>query len=621
MAALKITNSIIFSFLIVIALAYAAPPSLPVLIYGSVTYTNDIAAEGVTITAEWVDSEGNKKTATTTTFTLSEAEALGHPELTGYYRFVHGQINAPSGNTVKITASENSISTSANPGIIIQVNDIIIPDVGVQGTKRSVLGEFVDKVASLLGLGKSDTDSRGLLTPQPSANPIKTGISPKASAEIKGSGSYGESSSDSAEKQESEKGDYEPSGEMTSLDELNATDQAYEGSEFTGELSEGVDVEGTASEKITEGDSSSGTEEDKDVSVVYDVSEKKESFIKRLFNRFFKPKAKKSEKTNVTEGVYTYDDEERNIWFDFILVGSIVLAILIFIFRKKLKIILRKIKKFLFKSSKDPGKITAAEFMNKDVQTLSPQSTVFDALEMFVKTNTNVIIIPFSKKVGVLTKKDLVFNLLNYDFDSLMKTKVKEIIPKRIVCYKDDESLRYICGLMIDTQTDVIVIKKDSRLVGIVELFDILRVLRQVLLRFKLENEPTLNYIINKKVNTVSSDEVIFDVLKKCMVKKGKEYVVVTENEKAIGIVTLKDMVHAIYQNINLQDTPVKQLMSAHLISMVPGDNLSDAIKVVIEKRFNQIPIIIKGKVEGIIELRNLLDGIHEVICELTGKK
>ena len=105
------------------------------------------------------------------------------------------------------------------------------------------------------------------------------------------------------------------------------------------------------------------------------------------------------------------------------------------------------------------------------------------------------------------------------------------------------------------------------------------------------------------------------------MVKKGKEYVVVTENEKAIGIVTLKDMVHAIYQNINLQDTPVKQLMSAHLISMVPGDNLSDAIKVVIEKRFNQIPIIIKGKVEGIIELRNLLDGIHEVICELTGKK
>ncbi|MCP3682415.1 MAG: CBS domain-containing protein [bacterium] len=117
--------------LVVVSAAVCAStqPALPTTFYGKVTNSDNSLAEGVSVIANWIDNNGNSQTTTTTTLTAEEADALGSPNLVGYYLFNKGYVKAKSGTEITVTAAgaANSDTLSADPGGDIMQGVLIIP--------------------------------------------------------------------------------------------------------------------------------------------------------------------------------------------------------------------------------------------------------------------------------------------------------------------------------------------------------------------------------------------------------------------------------------------------------------------------------------------------------------
>jgi CBS domain-containing protein len=93
---------------------------------------------------------------------------------------------------------------------------------------------------------------------------------------------------------------------------------------------------------------------------------------------------------------------------------------------------------------------------------------------------------------------------------------------------------------------------------------------------------------------------------------------VVDEDEKLVGVVTEKDVMRYLLNTENIEGT-VQDCMTAEVISLNMNDNnLLDAIKILVEKKFRRVPIESEGKLEGIISRRDVI--LYIFSCELKDR-
>lgn len=83
---------------------------------------------------------------------------------------------------------------------------------------------------------------------------------------------------------------------------------------------------------------------------------------------------------------------------------------------------------------------------------------------------------------------------------------------------------------------------------------------------------------------------------------------VVTENKKAIGILTERDLLKRVLaKSPNLKRIRVEEAMSTPLISVEPTVEIGDASKLMFEKNIKKMPIIGKGELLGLVTLTDIL--------------
>jgi signal-transduction protein with cAMP-binding, CBS, and nucleotidyltransferase domain len=93
----------------------------------------------------------------------------------------------------------------------------------------------------------------------------------------------------------------------------------------------------------------------------------------------------------------------------------------------------------------------------------------------------------------------------------------------------------------------------------------------------------------------------------KLMKKHSVGSLLVMENDRLIGIMTEKDLVHkAIATGMSL-DAPLSGIMSTEVVSIAPNVDIFDAIKLLNEHGFRHLPVMEKGKLVGYITLRTIL--------------
>jgi len=114
--------------------------------------------------------------------------------------------------------------------------------------------------------------------------------------------------------------------------------------------------------------------------------------------------------------------------------------------------------------------------------------------------------------------------------------------------------------------------------------------------------------IMSTPVKTIDIDSSLEEA-KNIMLRFNFSGLPVTKNGKIIGIVTRSEISKV--ELLGLTNFKVKDFMIEKFIFVTPDTSLEDIEKIMVEKNIGRIPVIVKGKVVGIITRSDILRGIY----------
>jgi CBS domain-containing protein len=112
--------------------------------------------------------------------------------------------------------------------------------------------------------------------------------------------------------------------------------------------------------------------------------------------------------------------------------------------------------------------------------------------------------------------------------------------------------------------------------------------------------------IMAKNVKTVRTDDSAHDAVVK-MNKFDVGSVIVTNNNRAVGIITSKNILRIVESRLDASAVSAKDIMSSPLITIEPDASIEDAAKLMAQKRIKKIAVKDNNKVIGIISTSDIV--------------
>lgn len=102
------------------------------------------------------------------------------------------------------------------------------------------------------------------------------------------------------------------------------------------------------------------------------------------------------------------------------------------------------------------------------------------------------------------------------------------------------------------------------------------------------------------------------------MEQKRVSAIMVVDNSVLVGIFTERDAVfRVIARGLNVQDTPLAQVMTPSPVSVSPDKSFGYALLLMYENGFRHVPVVVDGKPVGIVSSRSALDpDLEEFVSE-----
>ncbi|MGI9533469.1 MAG: CBS domain-containing protein [Thermodesulfobacteriota bacterium] len=95
----------------------------------------------------------------------------------------------------------------------------------------------------------------------------------------------------------------------------------------------------------------------------------------------------------------------------------------------------------------------------------------------------------------------------------------------------------------------------------------------------------------------------------------------VVEKEKLIGIVTDRDLRMALIEDRSTPALTVKSVMSKNPIAVTEGTSIEKAARIIIEKKYNALPVVNKNKqLKGILTTTDIIEGFIDHIDSVDYK-
>ena len=89
---------------------------------------------------------------------------------------------------------------------------------------------------------------------------------------------------------------------------------------------------------------------------------------------------------------------------------------------------------------------------------------------------------------------------------------------------------------------------------------------------------------------------------------------VVIDNESVAGIITERDILHALAAGKDVDEARVEQEMTADVVSGAPGWDILRAVNTMTEGGFRHLLVMEMDDPVGIVSLRDLMDAMAEMI-------
>ena len=98
------------------------------------------------------------------------------------------------------------------------------------------------------------------------------------------------------------------------------------------------------------------------------------------------------------------------------------------------------------------------------------------------------------------------------------------------------------------------------------------------------------------------------------MTDRGVGCAVVIDKEQVAGIITERDILHAVAHSQNVDDTKVDSVMTKDVISGAPGWDLLKAVNTMTTGGFRHLLVSEMNDPIGIVSMRDLLDTMAEMV-------
>jgi CBS domain-containing protein len=121
--------------------------------------------------------------------------------------------------------------------------------------------------------------------------------------------------------------------------------------------------------------------------------------------------------------------------------------------------------------------------------------------------------------------------------------------------------------------------------------------------------------IMTADVRTVSPSDTVADTAK-VLSENRISSVVVKDGDEVAGIVTERDIVHAVAAGLDPRATLVGERMTKDLATVDRKTDVADAARLMGERRIRHLPVLDKGSLAGIVSIRDLTSW---AIDEMTG--
>lgn len=111
---------------------------------------------------------------------------------------------------------------------------------------------------------------------------------------------------------------------------------------------------------------------------------------------------------------------------------------------------------------------------------------------------------------------------------------------------------------------------------------------------------------------SISPDTVVFHALE-MMVEKNVSSLVVTENEKLVGIFSERDYARkVILKGKASKTTKIKDIMSGNLITVCPSSSIDHCMQLMTNNFIRHLPVLEDGNLVGIISIGDVVKYIIE---------
>lgn len=130
------------------------------------------------------------------------------------------------------------------------------------------------------------------------------------------------------------------------------------------------------------------------------------------------------------------------------------------------------------------------------VVTVNQEATVYEALQTFAFNRVGSLLVLEDKGgiVGIIGARDVLMAVVKA-CDEIRKTKVKEIMTKKIIIGDPDDDLDNVEVIMTENRIRHLPIIKDNKLAGIISMGD---VVKAQLKNIHVENRFLKEYIVGK---------------------------------------------------------------------------------------------------------------------------
>ncbi len=129
--------------------------------------------------------------------------------------------------------------------------------------------------------------------------------------------------------------------------------------------------------------------------------------------------------------------------------------------------------------------------------------------------------------------------------------------------------------------------------------------------------------VMNRNVIACNPKEKITTILNKLRLFRISG-MPVSEGKLIKGIISEKDILNKIQEitketSVNLEqslekaDFPVSDIMTRDVVTVAPADSIDSVVKLMIKRKINRIPVVVEGKIVGIVTRGDVISALAEL--------